>query len=296
MDDTAAAPSVTQPGPIFVAGLDHSGKTALRRALGMHPDIRMVRHVELWTRLAGWHAAGAPGRQRALDALTSGKAARLGLDRQALAAAASDGNFAVLVREIGRQLGEQAGARRWGLQEALLEFQAMRILQAMPEARIVCVVRDPRSRYREMLDDHAVGRGGLAAETAAWVASVSVAREAAAARPEAVLVVRNEMLRTEPEGTLREICDFIGEPFSAAMLHELPPPEEQPPLPDKDIAFIQDRAATQMAALEYELLPIPQQPAMLPQRLADASRWQLGRLAWRRRSRHLDPSFAAEGK
>ena len=70
---------MNEAAPIFVAGLDQSGKTALRAALGAHPGITMVRHIELWTRLRGWHAAGPAGRARVLEALTTGRAARLAL-------------------------------------------------------------------------------------------------------------------------------------------------------------------------------------------------------------------------
>ena len=72
VDGPSQPAPVNEAAPIFVAGLDHSGKTALRAALGAHPSIHMVRHIELWTRLRRWHAAGPSGRRRALDALTSG--------------------------------------------------------------------------------------------------------------------------------------------------------------------------------------------------------------------------------
>ena len=276
-----------EAAPIFVAGLDHSGKTTLRVALGKHPAICMVRHLELWTRLHGWYGAGPASRQRVLDALTSGRAAQLGLDREELNRSSAGDDFASLVRAVGRQLGEVAGTRRWGLQEALLEFQAAAILKEMPLSRIIYVVRDPRDRYREMQRARAVGRGGLAAEVAAWVASVRAARDAAVAWPDAVLVVRYETLLDDPDASLQRICEFVGEPYVASMISERPPPEAHEPLPDRDIAFIQERAASEMRALGYALVPTADRTGMLRRRLADASRWQLGRLAWRMRSRHL---------
>jgi hypothetical protein len=222
-----------------------------------------------------------------LDALTSGRAASLGLDRQALKRSATGDDFALLVRAVGRQLCEVAGTRRWGLQEALLEFQAAVILKEMPLSRILCLVRDPRDRYRTMLHAGAVGRGGLAAEVAAWVASVRAAIDAAMARPDAVLLVRYETLLDDPEAGLRRICDFVGEPYAPDMISEMPPPEAIEPLPNREVAFIQDHAADEMRALGYALLHVAHRTGMLRGQLADASRWQLGRLAWRLRSRHL---------
>ena len=282
-----------EAAPIFVAGLDHSGKTALRAALGAHPAIHMVRHIELWTRLRAWHATGASGRTRLLDALTTGRAERLGLDRARLDRSNS-GDFADLVCEVGRQLCERAGTSRWGLQEALLEFEAAHVLGEMPDARIIGLVRDPRDRFHQMRLSGAVGRGGLAAETAAWIASVRAAIAAAELWPEHFRVIRYESLIDRRGPTLREVCAFIGEPFFDAMAAGEPAGRDVGTLPERDVAFIQRRAAAEMMVLGYEMLPIAKRTDMLPQRLADASRWQLGRLSWRRRSSHLRPSVASK--
>lgn len=282
-----------EAAPIFVAGLDHSGKTSLRAALGAHPAIHMVRHMELWTRLRAWHATGANGQKRVLDALTTGRAERLGLDREQLDRSVS-GEFADLVREVGRQLCERAGTNRWGLQEALLEFEAEHVVREMPDARIIGLVRDPRDRFQQMRRSGAVGRGGLAAETAAWIASVGAAIAAAEAWPDHVRVIRYEALVDRREPTLRELCAFIGEPFVDAMAAGEPANRAVGPLPERDVAVIQRRAAAEMMALGYEMLPIATRTDMLPRRLADASRWQLGRLSWRRRSSHLRPSVASK--
>ena len=282
-----------EAAPIFVAGLDHSGKTALRVALGAHPAIHMVRHIELWTRLRAWHATGASGRTRVLDALTTGRAERLGLDRARLDRSNS-GDFADLVCEVGRQLSERAGTSRWGLQEALLEFEAEHVLREMPDARIIGLVRDPRDRFHQMRLGGAVGRGGLAAETAAWIASVRAAIAAAELWPDHFRVIRYESLTDRRVSTLREVCAFIGEPFVDAMAAGEPAGRDAGTLPERDVAFIQRRAAAEMMVLGYEMLPIAKRTDMLPQRLADASRWQLGRLSWRRRSSHLRPSVASK--
>jgi len=282
-----------EAAPIFVAGLDHSGKTSLRAALGAHPAIHLVRHIELWTRLRAWHAAGASGRTRVLDALTTGRSEQLGLDRERLDQSAS-GDFADLVCEVGRQLCERAGVSRWGLQEALLEFEAEHVVREMPDARIIGLVRDPRDRFRQMRKSGAVGRGGLAAETAAWIASVRAAIAAAEAWPDHVRVIRYEALVDRREPTLREVCAFIGESFVDAMTAGEPAAYDIDPLPERDVAFIQRRAAPEMMSLGYDMLPVDSRGDMLPQRLADASRWQLGRLSWRRRSSHLRPSVASK--
>jgi hypothetical protein len=284
---------VREAAPILLAGLDHSGKTALRGMLEAHPSIHIVRHVELWTRLRGWFAGGPEGRQRVIEALEASGAMTSPLDRDRLSASASGGDFAALVRELGRQVCERAGTSRWGLQEALLELGASRVLEELPEARIVQLVRDPRDRYAEMLARGTVGRGGLGAETAAWIASARAGTTGVAQRPDAFRVVRYEDLAGDPERTLREMCAFVGEAFDPALIGTLPPSPGEP-LAERDIAFVQAHASPEMRAHGYALRPVAGRAGMLPQRLADASRWQLGQLSWRRRSRHLGPSLAWE--
>jgi hypothetical protein len=106
--------------------------------------------------------------------------------------------------------------------------------------------------------------------------------------------VRHEALLAEPEATLRDVCAFIGEPFAPAMLDALPVPHADEPLGEREAAFVQAHAGVEMVAYGYALAPLPAPTGMLPRRLADAFRWQLGRLSWRRRTRHLPPSLAWE--
>ena len=139
-----------------------------------------------------------------------------------------------------------------------------------------------------------MGRGGLAAETAAWIASVRASLAAAELRPDHFRVISYEALVDRREPTLREVCAFIGEPYVDAMAAGEPAGRDAGALPERDVAFIQRRAAPEIMALGYQMLPIAKRTDMLPQRLADASRWQLGRLSWRRRSSHLRPTVASK--
>jgi hypothetical protein len=287
-------------GPVFIAGLDHSGKTALRLALAARAGIHLVRRFELWTRL--WPAHRRDGRpDRLVHALTRGHGAAMGLDREGLLHAAETGAFGDVVREIGRQLCRRSGARRWGVQEALLELVADAVLRELPEARIVHLVRDPRERYGAMLDARATGRAGVGAETAAWIDSTRAALRVAAARPAEFKIVRYEALLEDREATLREVCDFIGAscpPRPAAGGGNGEADERRTGdvhLNEQDVAFIQAHAGSELAAIGYRLQPVAPRTGILRHRPIDAVRWQLGRLAWRRRTRQLGPRFGAQG-
>jgi hypothetical protein len=292
---------VTEAGPVFVAGLDHSGKTSLRTALADRTGIRLVRHIELWTRLWPALARGrGPIDRLVADELTRGAAEPLGLDGERLARALT-GGFGDLVRELGRQLCERSGAPRWGLQEALLELVATHVLREVPEARIVHLVRDPRDRYDVMLRAGAVGRGGVGAETAAWIASTRAAMRAAAAHPESIRIVRYESWLEDRETTLRKVCAFLGEPSRPGAASGPAEPRRHAAaaagtgLAERDVAFIQARTGAELLAMGYPLLPVAARAGMLRHRMIDAVRWQAGRLAWRRRTRHLSAPFAAQG-
>jgi hypothetical protein len=287
-------------GPVFIAGLDHSGKTALRLALAAGAGIHLVRRFELWTRL--WPAHRRDGRtDRLVHALTRGHGAGMDLDREGLVHAAEAGTFGDVVREIGRQLCQRSGARRWGVQEALLELVADGVLRELPEARIVHVVRDPRERYGAMLDAGATGRAGVGAETAAWIDSTRAALRMAAAHPAEFKIVRYEALLRDREATLRDVCDFIGAPCPPRLVAEGGNGDADEPrtgavrLDERDVAFIQARAGSELVALGYHLEPVGPRTGILRHRLVDAVRWRLGRLAWRRRTRQLGSRFGTQG-
>jgi hypothetical protein len=153
-----------------------------------------------------------------------------------------------------------------------------------------------------MSRDRALGAGGLAAETAAWVASARVALAAANAWPHAFRIVRYEALLAEPERALREVAEFLGEGYSPAMAaaepltrrvaNAAPGASHQAEPTARDVAFIQERASAELEAMGYALVPLVPRAGIIRDRLVDTSRWQLGRMAWWKRSRHLgrDPA------
>src|SRR5690554_3292259 len=51
MSKPEASPVDPMQSPIFIGGLDNSGKTHLRLALSAHPDIAMTRRSYMWTRV-----------------------------------------------------------------------------------------------------------------------------------------------------------------------------------------------------------------------------------------------------
>jgi hypothetical protein len=80
------------------------------------------------------------------------------------------------------------------------------------------MIRDPRDRFASSFTRWKVRRGGVGAGTAEWLSSSRVARRNERRYPDAYRTVLYERLATDPQGSLRELCRFVGEPFTEEML------------------------------------------------------------------------------
>jgi hypothetical protein len=211
--------------PIFIGGLDNSGKTHLRLALSSHPNIAMTRRTYMWTRvynrygdLAHWENF-----ERCLSALLERKDVRLlqpdveRIRREFWLGAPTYGRLFALMHE---HFAEHLGKTRWGEQEAGIEAYAAEIFTAYPSAKIIHMLRDPRNRYDEMLGSTPpkVRLGRVGVNTADWLQSAHLAEFNHQRFPEKYMVLAYEKLVSQPETTLREICAFIGEQYAPAML------------------------------------------------------------------------------
>jgi hypothetical protein len=216
-------------GPIVIGGLDRSGKTQLRLALEPLPGIAWIRKVEPWTRFAG--RLGDVRRpaiaDRAIERLVSSPwltglapdAERLRADLVVVLEDAGSASIAEhrLLALVLAHHAARTGCARWGLQEAGIERHAMSLLDALPGARCVLLVRDPRDRLAAFpATRRRFGTAGPA--TAAWLASVRQARAAARRHPERVLIVRLEDLVARPAQVLRAICEHLDAEYSDTLL------------------------------------------------------------------------------
>jgi hypothetical protein len=91
-------------------------------------------------------------------------------------------------------------------------------MSAYPGARILHMVRDPRDRYSSSLKRWKVSRGGVGSGAAIWLNTITRANHYIKKYPKQYMAVRYEDLTSDPEGTLKQICDFIDEPYDEKML------------------------------------------------------------------------------
>jgi hypothetical protein len=211
-------------GPIYIGGLERSGKTYMRLMLAAHPDLFFSKRTNLWTHYYGRFGdlAVPANLDRCLAALLSSKHVRAlqpDADRLRLELGAGPASDERLFGLLHSHQAERLGKTRWGDQTEGIEIYAGRILAADPGASLIHMIRDPRDRYEAL---RARGRGGRAAglrqSTTRWLHSARLAQQQVREYPGRYRVVRYETLVSKPWETLCEVCDFLGLEPSADML------------------------------------------------------------------------------
>ena len=113
-------------------------------------------------------------------------------------------------------LARSQGARRWAQKATSYVFFVEDVLDLFPRARLVFLIRNPfdlsaSKKRRESW-------GGVARNVWGWTRGVRLASRYEERFPERFLVTRYEDLVLEPEETVREIFEFIGEEYTAKVL------------------------------------------------------------------------------
>lgn len=177
----AAAP------PFFVVGSPRSGTTLVRMMLDCHPNLAVPRESHFVVGLAGRRFRMARRPQLAIERiLTHPRFAVWGLDPDLVRAAAGvlgPRTYADAVRVVFATWAAAAGKPRWGDKTPGYVSHIPLLARLFPDARFVHVIRDGRrlgtARYME-------------------------------------LHLRD--LIADPERAMRQVLDFLGEPWSPAVL------------------------------------------------------------------------------
>jgi hypothetical protein len=209
--------------PIFVAGLERSGTSLIYALLASHPNIAMTRRTNLWTYFFNQYGdlSRPENFERCLAMMMQYKRLiPLKPDPARLRQEFWQGEptYGRLFALLEEHYVEQVGKTRWGDKSLNTERYADPIFAAYPQARILHMLRDPRDRYASSLTRWQVNRGGVGTPTAMWLSTVKLARRNQKKYPDRYKIVRYETLAAAPEETLRDICWFIGEPYTPAML------------------------------------------------------------------------------
>lgn len=211
-------------GPVYITGLDRSGKTTMRAFLASHSRIAIPAvGSNMWMyfyRRYGDLAVPA-NLDRCLDAMLRYKhVVFLQPDEEAIREDFAGGPptyarlFAIFLAHHARSEGKP----RWGAQSGLEEQYADEMFDAYPGLRMIQMIRDPRDRYEASLEKWPGGRGRAGGAAARWAYSVGHAERNLRRHGDSYLVVRFEDLVCDPTGQLQRVCAFLGEDFEPAML------------------------------------------------------------------------------
>lgn len=274
------------PSPIFIGGPDRSGTTLLYALLASHPNISMGRRSNMWRFFYRNYGdlSVAGNFERCLHDMTHYHKMRyLHADPDRIRREFRQGEptYGRLFALLHEHNAERVGKSRWGDKSLHIEYYARGIFSEFPDARVIQMVRDPRDRYASVRKRFGKDTPRLGASTARWLRAIRQGRANARRFPDKYRIVRYESLAREPESTLRDICEFIGEPYDPMMLtmrgaadyHDSGGNssfEKMEPgvistrsigrfaavLTPSEIAFIQMLCGGEMARLEYEKAPV----------------------------------------
>lgn len=219
--------------PIHIGGLDRSGKTTMQAFLTSHPNIAIPDvGSNMWTYFYRRYGdlAHRGNFERCLEAMLRYTHVRcLDPDPARIRSEFWRGppTYARLFSLFLSHYAERKGKPRWGAQTGLIERYADEILASYAGGKIVHMVRDPRDRYEASRSLWPEGKGLAGGAIARWNYSFRLGRRNMTRHPEDYLIVRFEDLVADPEGTLRGVCEFLGEPFVPEMMTMSGAPERR---------------------------------------------------------------------
>jgi hypothetical protein len=288
-------PPTVEPGavgrPIYIGGLDRSGKTTMAAFLTSHPNVAIPGvGSNMWTYFYGRFGdlAKPENLDRCLRAMLRYSHVRfLDPDHDRILREFPEGppTYARLFSLFLIHYAEARGKPRWGVQTGLIERYIDHVFRAEPEAKVIHMVRDPRDRYEASLALWPDGKGRAGAAAARWRYSLQLGERHVRAYPGRYTVVRYEDLVLRTEETLRRVCGFLEEPFVPDMIGMPGAPERRQRLiaraglktegrllspgfigrfrervPPMELAFLQLHLRRLMRAYHYEPEPLSLSP------------------------------------
>jgi len=213
--------------PIFIVGCPRSGTTLLQLMMHAHPRIAIPPETRFvmsaYGRRLSFGDLEDPARRRKLaDWIVNRRQSRfyeLGLDGEKVTEeiVAGPGTLGSALGIVLRSYAERFGKPRWGDKRPSY-FQSVDVLlRLFPDAQIIHLIRDGRDCVAS-LKEMPWYKGNVYSAVSGWAEAIDFARNARRRLPaDTYHELQYEHLISDPESTLRKLCDFIGEEFSPAM-------------------------------------------------------------------------------
>ncbi len=237
---TSPASPVGQPpeqqSPIFICGCHRTGTTLLQRTLDRHADLEILPETKLFAWLwRPWNAVASVSGRALIE--------RLHVEMPIINRAWALPEQAERLRRLGASAGHAPDrfesvahvmehVLRWsastsskhvGEKTPLHIYHLDAVFERFPDARVIVTERDLRGGYASQAArsgrDLSFRRFRAANYVVSWVAAMRLADRAANRYgPDRVLRARFESLVSQPEETLRALCDGLGIAFDPALL------------------------------------------------------------------------------
>jgi hypothetical protein len=288
-------PIIKETEPFFIVGVHRSGTTLLRYMLNSSPRIYIPPESDFIPYFFGRAPREELSEARIgqiLDEIFS----RYRLvkewqgdppDVETFVTAMPGRRPADFLEALYRTYARQQGASRWGDKTPIYASYLDLLHEIFPRARFVHIIRDGRDVALSMLDKWGDKEFHVDVYFTArnWVRRIGQA-QASGARlgPKLYYEMRYERLVEDPEGELRPLCDFLGEPYVPEMARPQQLAREQiaagnfhdavrrPPnisrigrwkkeMGSADLRLLQRIAGGMLAKLGYELAAVGRMPA-----------------------------------
>ncbi len=244
-DEVEAIPGHEGPPAPFVVGVTRSGTTLLRMMLDAHPQLTIPPETHFVPDLieASREEHASPESLHAV-VVNNRRWGDFHVDSDALLARFLEIkplNAGDALRAFFDLYAEGQGKPRWGDKTPIYINRMMLIERALPEARMIHLIRDGRdaavSRAKRVLKEPTP----MYKVAERWKNRILRAREQAP-RLNHYLELRYEDVVLDTEATLRRICEYVELPWDDAMLH------------------YHERAAERMQEMHRDLPPEPGKP------------------------------------
>jgi len=195
-------------GPIFIVGAMGSGTTLLRLMLDSHDRIAIPQETGF---MRAYNA------QRVIPLKFGGKdwARRMGWSREEF-----DAHCRAFYDAIFMRYATEHGKVRWGEKTPLHTWHVDGIARLFPDAVFVVIVRHPGAAVASNVRRFAQNPkwGSPRWQTNQYLRNNRELIRQAARRPRRFIFLRYEDLVQEPEAVMRELLDWLGEPWSDSVL------------------------------------------------------------------------------
>jgi hypothetical protein len=246
-----------------VVGVGRSGTTLLRLMLDAHPQMAVPPETGFVPDLIdAAREDGATPESLAEVLVTHRRWGDFGLEADELTErwrALPQIKPGPAVRVFFELYAEKHGKPRWGDKTPGYTQHIRKISKVLPEARFIHLIRDGRDVTLSRTKTLALKDVPIAKSARRWKKRLKRAQRQGA-KVDHYLELRYETLVSEPEATLRQICEFIELPWDDAILHHHERSEERLSELDRDIPAMGGRlprsAESRMALHERTTSPV----------------------------------------